>query len=452
MKGITIYDYLLLPIYLYAVILIFRKLRSKYKDRKQLYLYFTWGFRIKIVSIIIYSLLINYVLRGDGVNIYFAEGEHFAQMIKDNPSQIDLLFTTGGKYTDKLADEENKGYLLMESNYMVVKFATIVCLFTFSKYLLVCLVLGFIAFLGSWQLFMFFYNYSPHLHKQFAIGILAIPNVIFWTSGISKDTICMASLGFLVKALFDMVVNKKKYLQNSLITFFACFFIFTIKPYILYSFLPFYISFLIFYIIRNTSNQLQRWALRLAIPLITLAIGFIFSDKLEEQIKDFSSEKLMESVTHTQSSFEKQAATTEGSFFSIGDFDGSFSGFVSLAPVAIFTTLFRPFIWEAKSVIMLASALENFALTIFILMILFKRGGIVNFFRKTLSEPIVSFCLLYTVIFFAFVGVTTGNFGSLVRYKIPAIPFLVSGLIIIYYKRNEPEENVIRDLSYPSQP
>ncbi len=437
MNGLTIYDYLLFPIYLYLVFLVFKKMQAKYKDRKNLYLYFTWGFRIKIASIVIYTLLINYSLRGDSVNIYFAEGKHFTEMIKENPSQVSLLFTNGGTYIDSLADEECKGYLQYESNYLVVKFAIILCFLTFSKFLLICLILGFIAFLGSWQLFMFFYNYYPYLHKQFAIATLAIPNVIFWTSGLSKDTICMASIGFLAKALFDIFVTKKKYLANTAIAFFACFCIYTIKSYILYSFLPFYTSFLVFHSIKNASNIIHRWALMFLIPMAFLVIAYVFSDGLEEQIKEFSSEKLMESVTHTQSSFARQASTTEGSFFSIGEFDGTLSSFLSLTPKAIFATLFRPFVWESRNIIMMASAMENLALTIFIILIFVKNGGILNFFRKLLTEPLVFFCIFYTILFFAFVGVTTSNFGSLVRYKIPAIPFLICGLIIIYYKRSD---------------
>jgi len=42
------------------------------------------------------------------------------------------------------------------------------------------------------------------------------------------------------------------------------------------------------------------------------------------------------------------------------------------------------------------------------------------------------FFTVYFSVFFAFsVGLTTSNFGSLVRYKIPAIPFFLISLIII---------------------
>lgn len=44
----------------------------------------------------------------------------------------------------------------------------------------------------------------------------------------------------------------------------------------------------------------------------------------------------------------------------------------------------------------------------------------------------ILFFTVYFSLFFSFsVGLTTSNFGSLVRYKIPAIPFYVISLIII---------------------
>jgi len=92
MIGLTLYDYLLFPLYFFIVYRIFKKLRLKYKNDRKLYLYFTWGFRIKIVIIIVYTLLSHYVIRGDAVDLYYGEGKHFAQIIKDNPARIDLLF------------------------------------------------------------------------------------------------------------------------------------------------------------------------------------------------------------------------------------------------------------------------------------------------------------------------------------------------------------------------
>ena len=188
MTGLTLYDYILFPVYFYVIWLIFKKIRSRYVNDTKKFRYFTWGFRIKIVIIIAYTLLSHYVIRGDAVDLYFGEGKHFAEIIKSDISRIDLLFTQGGKEIDDLASPEEKGYLAMENNYMVVKVCTLLCFITFSCFSLINLIVGFIAFLGSWQLYLFFLRQYPQMHKEFAFACLGIPTVLFWSAGISKDT------------------------------------------------------------------------------------------------------------------------------------------------------------------------------------------------------------------------------------------------------------------------
>jgi uncharacterized membrane protein AbrB (regulator of aidB expression) len=80
---------------------------------------------------------------------------------------------------------------------------------------------------------------------------------------------------------------------------------------------------------------------------------------------------------------------------------------------------------------MFISALEN---SVFILLLLYiiYTVGIVNFFRIILNEPILVFCTFYTILFSFFVGLSTANFGALVRYKIPCTLFYTSSLIIIW--------------------
>ena len=46
-----------------------------------------------------------------------------------------------------------------------------------------------------------------------------------------------------------------------------------------------------------------------------------------------------------------------------------------------------------------------------------------KFVLTIINKPIVLYCLMFSLIFALFVGATTLNFGSLVRYKIPALPF-----------------------------
>lgn len=435
MIGLTIYDYLLFPIYFYIILLIFKKLRARYATNDKLYFYFTWGFRIKVFIIVVYTLLSHYVIRGDAVDLYYGEGKHFAQLIKDDPSKIDLLFTQGGKEVDNLASPEEKGYLAMETNYMVVKVSTLLCFITFSSFLIINLVIGFIAFLGSWQLYLFFLKQYPKLHKEFAFACMGIPTVIFWSAGISKDTICIASLSLLTKCLYDVTKTNKKRLRNIVIVLIAVFLIYQIKSYIILSYVPFFLLFLIISKINETRIPLFRYALKLSIPVLFIGVISYVIANSDELFKEYSSDKILENISGKQSAFNAQDTGDAGSFFSLGEFDGSFSGIIQLAPKAIVATFFRPFIWESKNLIMLLSSMEAMALLFFTLYVLFKPRGVVNFFPAIFSNALVFFCLVFSILFAVFVGISTYNFGSLVRYKIPCIPFYVSALIVINHLR-----------------
>jgi len=54
-------------------------------------------------------------------------------------------------------------------------------------------------------------------------------------------------------------------------------------------------------------------------------------------------------------------------------------------------------------------------------------------FMNFFADETLQFCLIFTLIFAFAVGISTSNFGSLVRYKIPCLPFYTAFLIILFY-------------------
>ena len=50
------------------------------------------------------------------------------------------------------------------------------------------------------------------------------------------------------------------------------------------------------------------------------------------------------------------------------------------------------------------------------------------------DDPYLLPALVFTITFAAAVGMTSGNFGTLARYRIPMLPFYTSVLFIIWEK------------------
>lgn len=66
--------------------------------------------------------------------------------------------------------------------------------------------------------------------------------------------------------------------------------------------------------------------------------------------------------------------------------------------------------------------------------------GFIGFFKNIGQSPLLLFSLIFALFFAFSVGLTTSNFGSLVRYKIPCEPFYLGMLFAMVYSRQTKEE------------
>jgi ABC-type sulfate transport system permease component len=114
-----------------------------------------------------------------------------------------------------------------------------------------------------------------------------------------------------------------------------------------------------------------------------------------------------------------------------------------LAPQAINASLFRPYLWEAKNPLMLMAAMESlFVLGLTLVVAVRKPGKFLSSFR----DPYVMFCIVFSITFAFAVGVSTFNFGTLVRYKIPMLPFYLVGLMLSFnrIRQQQAEQRSVR--------
>lgn len=213
-----------------------------------------------------------------------------------------------------------------------------------------------------------------------------------------------------------------------------CIYLFSVvKIYILVAYLP---AFLLFLIMKNTM-LLKNGFSKILFVVLFLAISIIgftyITSTMDNAISKYAGEDILEGISDYQSNYQYQGEGQEGSYFSLGvEFDTNNPNLLKIAPAAIIATLFRPFVWESRGVSTLLTSLESFSLMLFTLHVLFKLG-MFRFLRLTLRHPIIMYSLTFSLIFALFVGATTLNFGSLVRYKIPCIPFYIIAMFLLLH-------------------
>ena len=107
------------------------------------------------------------------------------------------------------------------------------------------------------------------------------------------------------------------------------------------------------------------------------------------------------------------------------DLSPSLNSVLLNVPQALVSGIFRPFVWEAHNVTSMAAGVENLILLILTLMA-------IPSMPKLFSSPnriLVLAILTYILILATFLALSTPNLGTLSRYKVGFLPFLVYLLI-----------------------
>jgi hypothetical protein len=165
--------------------------------------------------------------------------------------------------------------------------------------------------------------------------------------------------------------------------------------------------------------------------VVALIMGYLGLSVLGGKMGKFSVEKMLVTASITQKDLKQDYY--QGSSFDIGDFEPTVGGMLGKVPIAMRVGLFQPFVWEARNVVMIFSGLENLAYLLIAVFLVFKIiRNPRRLFRILNQYPILILLLLYTLLFSVMVGLSTSNFGALVRFKIAFMSCYVVLLFILH--------------------
>ena len=430
---LTVFDLLLAPIYLLFIYFISSYIQKKNVKEQPLYKWYTRGLFVKLFGAIAVCLIYQFYYSGGDTISYFETAKAICNLLyKDSRLFLDAMagHNTPENYSAFDATTGIPGYWRDDGALFVGRFIVPLCFLSFQSYVVTSILLAWICYSGIWRMFLLFNKEFPKIQKQLAISILFIPSVVFWGSGLLKDTITLSAVGWYTYHFYYFFIQKRYKISSGLFLFISCFLLIAIKPYILFALLPGSIIWL--------SNQqlvkIQSKMLRtLAAPFllsIGVGLGFFVLTQMGDILGGYSVDKVFDKAV--TSNLDQKQDYYGGNSFDIGDFEPTLLGTMSKAHLAIAATLFKPYLWDAKNPVMFASAMENtyiLLLTIFLLI----RLKFLGFFSLIGKNPLLLFSILFSLFFAFSVGLATSNFGSLVRLKIPCIPFFVSSLFVLKY-------------------
>lgn len=392
--------------------------------------YFIPALTVKIVGALALGFIYQFYYGSGDTFIYHVHGSrHLWDAFMKSPSTGVHLFFANGKLEPEFYDYYEKiWYFRDPRSFFIIQVAFIFDLFTFSTYSATAVLFSVLGFVGGWMLFLTFFHRFPHLHRYFALACLFVPSVVFWGSGLMKDTLTLACIGIATFQIQRIFILHRVSLGGLLLLILALYGVYVIRKFVLQAYLPASI----FWVAASHYNRIQSGMARLLFwPLILVVVvgsSYVLISEVGKGDKRYALDRLAETSRITAYDIRYWTGREAGSGYSLGELDGTLWGMIKLAPQAVNVALFRPYPWEAANLLMTISSLES---TLLLLITIYCLVRFRHNVQKNWQSAEVIFCLVFAFGFAFGVGVSTYNFGSLVRYRIPLLPFYLIALTLL---------------------
>jgi len=430
------------PVFIFLIIAFITA--ASYIQRKRIiaepeFRFYSLGLIAKMFGGIAFACIyVFYYKQGDTTSFYECSMA-FSRLLMHDLSDFFTVYTGPGTAEMKsyftIDTGEPMMYMFEEaSTRFTMKLLVPFMVLSGNSYFITTLLVAIFTYGALWQLFRMFVSYFPGYSKHIAIAILFMPSVLFWGSGILKDSFTLAATCYLMVFTYRIISKKGSILLNIIGLLFFTWVVLSIKAYVLLILIPCTLVWFFYARIRRIRNTLIRVATIPFIYLIVLLSSYLFFSRFGASFGKFSFDKALQTAVITQNDLKQDYY--QGNSFDIGSWEPTPIGALSKFPQATIAGLFRPFVFESKNAVMIISGLENLfilGITLYVL-IRIRWRFLVEIINRS---PIILYSLVFSILFAFMIGLTTSNFGAMVRFKIPLIPLYMSSMMVFYSSMRE---------------
>jgi hypothetical protein len=385
-----------------ALTVLFFWLRKKFPEP-----IFSIALLLKVLAGIGLGLLYQHYYTSGDTWTFFEDARHAAAMLRANPGEV-VNFFWFGDWSTVSQPMATSGLNPM----FMLKWVTFFNLVGGDSYWISATYLSLLSFAGAWMLYQSICSIYPSRRSEAALAILLVPTVIFWGSGVIKESLALGALFCLSAFFVRWYVRSEIGIVNLLATLISLWILWYLKYYWLAAWLAVVIPLSVVKVLSFRSDWVKQHAL-----LCWMIFCFVAVVGVSVLHPNFYYYRILSVVVDNHNAYAQISAPEDLIQFS--SLQPTLFSVVKNAPWAVTSGFFRPFIWETSTLFQAASALENLVLLgLFVLTAMrFKQWA------SRFNE--LHFALLvYLIILSALLALSTPNFGSLSRYRIGFTPFL----------------------------
>jgi hypothetical protein len=377
--------------------------------------YFWPALSVKIAAGIGVGLLyMRYYLTGDTLG-YFDDGKLLSALAREDISgYLDFVWNSSLSSEISLRMVEPRAIFF-------VKIVSFFNLLTADNYWLTATWFSVIGFSASWFLVKKIERFIPGITIPAVVAFLFFPSVVFWTSGLIKESLACACLFFLTGVLLEAWFERAVRVRDSLLAIPALLLLWTLKYYYAAIFIPVILACIVYRFVlqplikpRYLLTEVLWFALTFAVPLVLISFTR----------PNFYMDRFLQVIVSNNLAYNQVSVPWDCiHFYNLSPDVGSI---LTNSPLALISGLFRPFIFEATNPFQVIAGVENLFVFIFAMACLLN---VKQFSRSPHRILIMGLCI-YVGVLCIFITLSTPNFGTLSRYRVGFIPYFLMIVLI----------------------
>ena len=125
---------------------------------------------------------------------------------------------------------------LFNDNRLMIRANAFLRIFSFGNYHVHSIILAFLAFMGSFSLSKLFFEVSRSKVLTY-VAVFLVPSLVFWSSGILKEAVLLAALGFFAYHFYQLFDSNRTWKNYMMLFLMSCVLI-VLKLYVFMAFVP----------------------------------------------------------------------------------------------------------------------------------------------------------------------------------------------------------------------
>lgn len=370
---------------------------------------FFWpAFAFKLLSAVFVGLLYTFYYHAADTFAYFEDGSKLAGLARSDFSA----------WRDVLFSDLSPDFLHLTFNQpralFFVKITSVFNILTGNNYWIISAYYAAISFSGAWCLVRTIQRHIPAATLPAVLAFLFFPSVVFWTSGLLKETLAVGALYYLAAVFLKFWFRERPRIADVLLTLVSLWIFWNLKYYYAAVFIPVVCATLVYRFVFSRRVSSATAEAIVWIALLTLPVaGVMFLHP------NFYPHRLFQVILANNAAYN--ALSDPGAVVHFHNLQPTALSLAANAPWALFSGLFRPLAGEAWEPVSILASIENTAV-----LVLFAAAALqVKNYRLAPHRLLILAVAVYVIALCILLTFSAPNFGTLSRYRSGYYAFFV---------------------------